>query len=258
MDLGLRDKVVVVAGSSRGIGYAIAEGFLAEGARVAVSGREREPLELAASELAQRHGNDRVAWSAGDLAVPEARESLLEATRERLGAPDCVVLNVGTGSGKAGWEVDPEDWARSFDANLWTSVRMAESALPGLLERDAGSLVFVASIVGVESVSAPLPYSTAKSALVTYAKGLARELGPRGVRVNCVAPGNVLFPGGSWDEKVQADPERWHGYVETEVPLGRFGDPAEIAAAVVFLASEPAAFITGECLVVDGGQTRRW
>jgi 3-oxoacyl-[acyl-carrier protein] reductase len=118
--------------------------------------------------------------------------------------------------------------------------------------------VFIASIVGVESVRAPLAYSAAKTALHAYAKNLARAVASQGVRVNVVAPGNVLFDGGSWAAKLAEDPERVRGYIGAEVPLGRFGNPEEIADLVAFLASSRAAFITGACVVADGGQTRTY
>ena len=256
MDLGLADTPVIVAGSSRGIGNAVARGFLAEGARVAITGRDPEALERAAAALSEAHGADRVLPLPGDLGDGDRAEAVVAAVRERWGEPACAVLNVGSGTAKSGWQLGPAEWDAAFRANLWTSVRVAEAVLPAMLDAGRGSVVFIASIVGVEHVNAPLPYSAAKAALMSYVKGLARTVGPRSVRVNAVVPGNVLFAGGSWEAKVAADPERWRGYVETEVPLQRFGRPEEIADAALFLASERAAFVTGACLVVDGGQTR--
>jgi len=117
-------------------------------------------------------------------------------------------------------------------------------------------LYMVASIVGLESASAPLPYSAAKAALVNYGKNLARQLGPFNVRVNCVAPGNVLFPGGSWERHLAERRDEVLRQIEADVPLRRFGRPEEIADLIVFLCSDRAAFITGSCMVADGGQTR--
>ena len=134
------------------------------------------------------------------------------------------------------------------------AVEAARAFLP-LLEAAGGNLLFIASITGLEAFGAPVDYSTAKAALIAFSKNLARKMGPRGVRVNALAPGNVIFPGGDWDQKKTDDPARVEGMLRASVPLARFGTPEEIGAAAAFLLSPRAAFITGTCLVVDGGQT---
>jgi 3-oxoacyl-[acyl-carrier protein] reductase len=122
--------------------------------------------------------------------------------------------------------------------------------------RDNPSITFISSIAGLEAIAAPIPYSTAKAGLQQAAKNLARQLGPEGIRVNTVAPGNVLAPGGTWEAKMAENPDQVKKYIETEVPLARFANPEEIAHAVVFLASARARFISGALLCVDGAQTR--
>jgi 3-oxoacyl-[acyl-carrier protein] reductase len=214
-------------------------------------------LEQAASELRSQFGEDAVHAVAADLAQVADAVRAARAAHERFGAPDCVVLNAGSGRGPRGWDVGREAWQAAIDMNLWPAIHLTEAALPQMVERGSGTLVFIASIVGLEVTGAPVSYTSAKAATVAYAAGLARDLGPRGIRSNSVAPGNVIFDGSGWAEKVEEDPEGWRDYVEREVPVRRFGTPEEIAAAVVFLASDRAGFITGECLVVDGGQTRR-
>ena len=179
----------------------------------------------------------------------------LEQTWERFGRLDCVVANVGSGTGERGAQLARAEWDRLYSVNLWTSVVLAQAALRRLRE-NGGSIVLIASIAGLESLGAPIPYATAKAALIQYAAELSRVVAADGVRVNAVAPGNILFPGGSWERLTTSDPERWRSYLEREVPLARFGTPEEIADAVVFLASERSSFTTGACLVVDGGQTR--
>ena len=125
-----------------------------------------------------------------------------------------------------------------------------------MLEKSCGVLLFISSIAGIEAFGAPTDYSTAKTAVIALAKNMARKLAKE-VRVNVLAPGNVLFPGGSWDEKIKDDPSEVEKIIESTVPMNRFGMPEEIADAAVFLCSERAGFITGSILVVDGGQTVR-
>lgn len=256
MELALENRVIAVGGSSKGIGLAIARGALAEGARVVLSGRREESLEASRAMLADAHGPGRVHAIRADLATALGASAFVEGARRAFGQLDGLVLNAGSGSIQPGWQANAADWDKAFAANLWPAQRVLHEALPGLVAAGRGSVVVVASITGLESTEAPLPYSAAKAALVSFAKNLARSLGPQGIRVNSVAPGNVLFEGGRWQERLAADPAGVQSYLEREVPLQRFGTPTEIADAVVFLLSERASFVTGACLVADGGQTR--
>ncbi len=256
MELGLKDRVAFIAGSSRGIGLAIARAFLREGTRVGISGRNPGSLEEARAWLAAETGPDRVVAVRGDLTREPDLDQALHRVEETFGGLDAVVANVGSGTARAGWDLSPEDWQAAFDLNLLGSMALARKALPRLIDRGGGSITFIASIAGVEALNAPMTYSAAKAALLSGMKSLARLVGPQGVRVNAVAPGNVLFPGGSWERKLAERREFFENYIRTEVPLQRFARPEEIADAVVFLASKRASFITGACLVVDGGQTR--
>lgn len=252
MDLELTGKVVLVAGSSRGIGLGVCEAFLREGASVVVTGRDGDAVAAAEAQLA---APDRVlAWQ-GDTGEPAEATACLDAVRSRFGCLDALVANVGSGRGTRGWDVAAEEWLTVLQTNLLGSANLVRAAAPLLLEGNGGSVTFTASIAGLESIGAPIPYEAAKAALVHAAKALSRSLAPA-VRVNVVAPGNVLFPGGRWDELHAADPAGVDEMLRREVPLGRFGSPAEIADAVVFLSSARASFVTGACLVVDGGQTR--
>lgn len=256
MRLNLEDRVAFVAGSSRGIGKAIARAFLDEGCRVAISGRSQEALDRAQAEFADLCGPERILALPGDFLEPSVIRPGLASIMERWGRLDCVVANIGTGRGKPGWDLAAEDWSELFNANLWGSAALAREVLPYLVQAGHGSLVFISSIAGLEALPAPLPYSAAKAALVLYSKNLSRSVGAQQVRVNCIAPGNILFPDGSWERHLRERPAEIQNYIESEVPLKRFGRPEEIADLAVFLSSDRASFITGACIVADGGQSR--
>jgi 3-oxoacyl-[acyl-carrier protein] reductase len=257
MDLGLAEKVVFVAGSSRGIGRAIAAALLAEGARVVLTGRDAAGLEIARVQLCADTGADRVLAIAGDFADQGVIAAAFARTVEVFGRIDHLIANLGTGSGKPGWEQTDEEWERLFAMNFFASVRLTQAVLPHLLANaEGGSILYVASIVALEATPAPLPYSAAKAALVNYAKNLARQVGGQRVRVNTIAPGNIFFEGGSWERHLANRREAVEQMLKTEVPQQRFGRPEEIASLATWLCSPLAGFATGSCFVMDGGQTR--
>ena len=255
MDLQLTDRVAFVAGSSRGIGKAIATALLHEGCRVCISGRDRAALDYASHDLNAEYG-DRVFGIAGDMTSQPVIDAALSTIHQKWGDPEIVVANLGSGSGKPGWDQGQDEWERLFDLNFFGSVCLAQGAIPYLQSR-GGSMLFIASIVAVEATPAPLPYSAAKAALVNYSKNLSRTVAKNGIRVNCLAPGNVFFPGGSWERHLNARREEVETYIATEVPQGRFGTPEEIASFAAYLVSPVSGFSTGACFIVDGGQTRR-
>ncbi len=258
MDLHLEDKVVLVAGSSRGIGLASVRAFLAEGSRTVVTGRDNIALTEARASLESDFGHERLMACEGDLSDPEVIDGVLGSIRDRWGPLDCLVANVGSGRGRLGWDLDESDWDSLLEVNLSCTYRVVQRVLPEMIRSRRGSIVLVASIVGLESTRAPLPYSAAKAALINYGKNLARQVGPFNVRVNCVAPGNVLFPGGSWERHLAERRDEVLREINAEVPLKRFGRAEEVADLIAFLSSDRAAFITGSCVVADGGQTRSW
>jgi 3-oxoacyl-[acyl-carrier protein] reductase len=180
----------------------------------------------------------------------------LAQVHERWGRLDALIANIGSGHGTLGWQVDAAEWTGVFETNFHGAVRLVTEALPQMVEAKRGGIVLISSIAGVESSPAPLPYSSAKSALIVYAKNLARQVAAAGVRVNAVAPGNIFFEGGSWAANLEARRDAVLKHIADEVPMQRFGTPEEIADLVVFLCSPRASFITGACIVADGGQTR--
>jgi 3-oxoacyl-[acyl-carrier protein] reductase len=253
MDLGLAGKVVVITGSSRGIGRATAIAFGAEGARVVLSARGEEQLAEAAGAVRAAGGEALPVQI--DVTTDEGVARLLDQAGQRFGPVDVLVNNVGGSRGTATWEATDEDWRSVLDLNLMPAIRCSRAVIPSMVERRSGSIVIVSSIYGRES-GGPTTYNAAKAAELSLAKQLARQLAPHNVRVNAVAPGSIIFPGGSWQRRVDADPEAMKRFVQSEMPFGRFGQPEEVASAIVFLGSERASLVTGACLNVDGCQSR--
>jgi 3-oxoacyl-[acyl-carrier protein] reductase len=256
MNLGLGGKAALVAGSSRGIGLAIAASLLAEGCRVCVTGRDADSLQLAVMSLAKKFGQAAVATFHGDLSLPDSAQEAVTTTVKTFGRIDYLVANLGTGRGESGYFVSADEWERLFRMNLTGSISLSQAAIPHLERQSSSAIVFVASITALEATPAPLPYSAAKAALLNYGKNLSVLLAPKKIRVNCVAPGNMLFEGGTWDLRSKQQPEQVMLMLERQIPMKRFGTPEEIADLVTFLCSERAGFITGACIVADGGQTR--
>ncbi len=255
MDLQLEGKVAIVAGSSRGIGLAVAVGFLAAGASVTITGRDQKALGSVYNELAERHGKDRVLAVLGDMSAENHIAEALQQTGDTFGGIDAIIANVGSGRAKMGWQLSRHDWQQMLDINLLSGALLAAAGVPHLLKRGDGSITFISSIAGSEYIRAPMAYAAAKAAQQMMAKHLSRQLAAEKIRVNTVSPGNVMFPGGTWDDKRREDQKSVDDYIAHAVPLNRFATPEEIANAVLFLSSERAVFVTGSVMVVDGGQS---
>ena len=253
MDLRLTGKRALVTGASRGIGYAISEQFLQENADVLLVARDENRLRKAKEELGKQFGKKR-AWSQTcDCTNPDGLEKLRKSIEVNWGGLDIVVANVGDGRSVSDPIPCTDRWKKIWDVNFETALQTARTFLP-MLQESHGCLLFISSITAFEAFGAPVDYSTAKAAVVAFSKNLARKVAGK-VRVNVLAPGNVCFPGGSWDEKIHQDPDKVEQMIKTSIPMKRFGTPKEIADAGVFLCSDRASFVTGSVLVVDGGQT---
>jgi 3-oxoacyl-[acyl-carrier protein] reductase len=192
MDLHLHNQVAFIAGSSRGIGRAIAATLLDEGASIVLTGRDEASLAATQGELSNPETQPRILAIAGDFADPATIAAAFDKTIKTFGRIDHLIANLGSGSGKPGWEQTPEDWTRLFELNFFASTRLTQAVIPHLLANpNGGSILYISSIVAVEATPAPLPYSAAKAALNNYAKNLARQLGPQRIRVNTIAPGHM-------------------------------------------------------------------
>jgi 3-oxoacyl-[acyl-carrier protein] reductase len=247
MDLGYANKACLVAGASRGIGNAIARALAKEGARVAAVARGRDELEAAVKQLGEGH-----TAIVADVSTPDGASAAVDGTLAALGAIDCVVSVVGKSFARDSAQMDDDDFAKSLDANLWSALRVAQRAAPKM---KGGSITFISSIYGREAGGAP-GYNVAKAGVIALAKALARDYAKLGIRVNSVAPGSILFPGGGWDRRQKADPAGIADMVARELPFGRFGTPEEVADVVAFVASPRASWIAGACVVVDGAQSK--
>lgn len=250
MNLEFDGKTALVTGSSKGLGKAIARAFHREGCHVMVNGREPAALERLTAEL-----GDRAGAIAGDVTRPEECRTLVTETVKRHGQIDILVCNVGSGSSVPPGEENLEEWRRVFDINLASATNMVEAAADSLA-RTHGVIVCISSICGIEALGAPVTYSAAKAALNAYVRGMARPLGRRGVRINAIAPGNLIFDGSVWQRKLSENAAAVDEMLRREVALQRLGEPDEIADFVLFLASPRSSFATGAVFVVDGGQTR--
>lgn len=251
MNLCLTNLNVIVVGGTNGIGLAIVKGFLCEGAIVHLISRSRK--ENVVREL-ENITKSSVFFYNCDVTDEQALLHICHAIMENAGQKiDIVISNVGNGSGSQLAVGEANEWTDSWNINFNSALNVTRIFSPELIKAK-GSLIFISSIAGMEFVGAPTSYSTAKSALISFAKSLSHRLAPE-VRVNVVSPGNIWIEGGTWDRKVQENTEKVKNMLNENVPLKRFGQPNEISDLVLFLSSERAAFITGGCFVIDGGQT---
>jgi 3-oxoacyl-[acyl-carrier protein] reductase len=248
MELGLSGKVALVTGSSKGIGFAIAEALYTEGCKVALNGRDSKNLDSASKDMPGSIG------IVGDVTSIEDAKRVVSDTVSHFGKLDILICNVGSGRSVPPGNETPDEWQRVFALNLWSATNSVEASRNALVE-SSGVIVCVSSICGSEVIpGAPITYSTAKAALHAYVRGIARPLGEQGIRINAVAPGNILFDGSVWSRKLREDTSAVQAMLNKDVSLARLGTPQEIASLVTYLVSTQSQFATGAVWMLDGGQ----
>ena len=257
MNLELDGKVAIVTGSSRGLGLASAAALVKEGCRVAICARGAERLAQAAEELRALTplGAGGVTSIAADLSTVNGIAEVIARTSDTFGGLDILVNNVGLAKGTDIVDTTDAEWQEAIDQTLFPAIRATRLAVPHMRKRGGGAIVMIASIWGRES-GGRMTYNAVKAAEISLAKSLARQLAADNIRVNSVAPGSILFPGGSWEKRQREDPAGIADFVRRELPFGRFGRPEEVGAAVAFLVSARASWISGASVPVDGCQSR--
>lgn len=249
MELGLSGKVVFITGGSRGIGKAIAQTFLDEGACVAIAARSKEDLETTRTEI----GN--IGIYQGDFSVASERERVFRLVLEEYGRIDILINNVGGSNGGRAMETDLSLFEQAIQLNYLSAVHFSQLAAEQMKKTGGGCIINISSIYGRES-GGKITYNNSKAALISFTKGFADEMISEGIRVNGIAPGSILHPTGNWQKRLDQNPEQILKFVEEEIPAGRFGTVEEVANVAVFLASEKASWIVGATINVDGGQSR--
>jgi len=248
MDLGLKGKKAVVTGGSKGIGRAIADGFAAEGADVALCARNEKDVTAAVTALKGK--GVKASGRALDVADGAALKTWITDAAKELGGIDALVCNV---SALAVGDTD-ESWEKSFKTDMMHTVNAVAAAVPFLEKSKSPSIVLISSVSGFEVDFAAGSYGAMKAALIHYAKGLSRQLVGKGIRVNCVSPGNTYFDGGIWQNIEKNMPDLFASTLKVN-PTGKFGTAQEVANGVVFISSPLASRISGTNLVIDGALT---
>jgi len=248
----LKGKRVLVTGSTRGIGLQIARSFYDKDCYVAINGRDRDVTK----EIVTSFNSKRVIGCPGDLTNLCDSKQVLDLFIKEFGGLDILVCNVGSGKSVAPGEEDFEEWQKMLSINLLSATTIINLSKDYLIS-STGVIVCISSICGSEVIpGAPIAYSASKAALNSFVKSSSRPLGNKGVRINAIAPGNIIFKDSVWDFKLKENPDMVKSMLAAEVPLNDFGYMKDVADLALFLSSSSASNITGQVMITDGGQTR--
>ncbi|MBA3948346.1 MAG: SDR family oxidoreductase [Acidobacteria bacterium] len=255
MDLQLTDRVALISGSSKGLGLASARALAAEGCRIVLSARGKDALDAAAREIGAITGADRVLAVSADLSTAAGTQAVMAATIERFGGIDILVNSVGKAVGTDIVSTPDDVWQSAFDHTLYPAIRLSRLAVPHMRRAGQGVILMIASIWGRES-GGRMTYNAVKAAEISLAKAMAQQLAKDNIRVNSIAPGSILFPGGTWEQRLRDTPDVVNEMIRRDLPFGRLGHDHEVGDVVAFLASPRAGWISGASITVDGGQSR--
>ena len=252
MNLNLSNKTFLISGSSKGIGLKIAENLLSESANVIITGRSKNLIKNQFSKLFSKFGS-KVAYVNGDIKNDLVLKNIKSLLKKRWKKLDGIVANAGSIKKNISSFSSEKDFYWYQKNNFLTAFKFVNYFL-NEIKKSQGSIIFISSIASLKDLGAPLGYASSKLSLNYYSKFLANELAKYNVRVNNVIPGNIYFEGGNWDKKIKTNPKKVKKMIKSQVPLGRFGKPEEIANLVTFLLSSKTSFMTGAEIVIDGGQ----
>lgn len=256
MDLQLQNRIAIVTGSSRGLGLASARALAAEGCRVCLCARGAGQLAEARREVEAAAGRGQAVLAVeADVATEAGAAAVIDRTLETFGGLDILVNNVGKAGGTDIVNTTDREWQDALDLTLFPAIRASRLAVPHLRRRGGGVIILIASIWGRES-GGRMTYNAVKAAEISLAKAMAQQLAPDNIRVNSVAPGSIMFAGGSWHRRQEEDPEFIADMIRRDLPFGRFGRDDEVGDVVAFLASGRASWVSGASITVDGCQSR--
>jgi 3-oxoacyl-[acyl-carrier protein] reductase len=250
MDLGLKGLNAVVTGGTKGIGRAIADTLADEGCNVSICARNQEEVNAAVAALSAK--GVKAFGQSVDVGNGDALAAWVAASAEALGGIDIVISNVSGPGGAQG----EQGWRNNFEYDLLGSVRLVTAAMPFLEKSSNANILNISTTAALEKFINAGPYNALKAALIQYSGALSQDLAPKGIRVNCVSPGPIMIEGGSWD-RIKTHMTPFYESILKDIPLGRMGSAAEVAATVALLVSPRSGFTTGTNVVIDGGLTKR-
>lgn len=254
MDLKLQNKIVLVTGSSKGIGFQIAKSYLEEGSKVIITSRKDKNLNNAQNILEKLNYKNRYILKKVDFTKEKSIKELKQFLNKKKINLDILINNLGNGKGYKDKIPDIKIFTKSLDVNFKSAVMTSKIFIDSLV-KNKGQIVFVSSIVSLEILEAPIEYSISKTAINAFSKSISIKYGSK-IRINTVVPGNIFFKDGTWDKKLKLNKNKVMEYINKNVPQKKFGMPEDVANLILFLTSDKANFINGSTIVIDGGQNK--